>query len=260
MKKHGHYCKICGEYKANEKFSGKGHAAHICKKCAALPPEERSKQITLTKLENLPWYLTKENITWVRNLRNDKRPEVSAMAREIYNSRFPYAERNERKKQLHVRYMELYVNGEIWDEYGDEISVQAVFSVNSEERTVQIRSDEHTETVTLPQKDMTNLLKTIVNHYEVFCWEEDYVPKKYSDEFEDDEIFDDDFETDDIEEIIGSEETEEIVWRVHVEYKNGEVQDTESSGDIGDRMNDLVVELMAYFEEDDNYRNEDDDE
>ena len=23
MKKHGHYCKVCGEYKANEKFSGK---------------------------------------------------------------------------------------------------------------------------------------------------------------------------------------------------------------------------------------------
>ena len=22
MKKHGHYCKVCGEYKANEKFSG----------------------------------------------------------------------------------------------------------------------------------------------------------------------------------------------------------------------------------------------
>ena len=32
MKKHGYYCKVCGEYKANEKFSGKGHAAHICKK------------------------------------------------------------------------------------------------------------------------------------------------------------------------------------------------------------------------------------
>ena len=34
MKKRGHYCKVCGEYKANEKFSGKGHAAHICKTCA----------------------------------------------------------------------------------------------------------------------------------------------------------------------------------------------------------------------------------
>ena len=33
-KKHkGYYCKICGEYKSNESFSGKGHAQHICKKC-----------------------------------------------------------------------------------------------------------------------------------------------------------------------------------------------------------------------------------
>lgn len=32
-KQQGHYCRICGEYKANEKFSGKGHAAHICKNC-----------------------------------------------------------------------------------------------------------------------------------------------------------------------------------------------------------------------------------
>ena len=30
-KRQGHYCRICGEYKANEKFSGKGHAQHICK-------------------------------------------------------------------------------------------------------------------------------------------------------------------------------------------------------------------------------------
>ena len=33
-KKHkGHYCKICGEYKSKESFSGKGHAQHICKEC-----------------------------------------------------------------------------------------------------------------------------------------------------------------------------------------------------------------------------------
>lgn len=33
-KKHkGHYCKVCGEYKSNESFSGKGHVQHICKKC-----------------------------------------------------------------------------------------------------------------------------------------------------------------------------------------------------------------------------------
>ena len=40
-KKHGHYCKVCGEYKSNESFSGSGHASHICKNCAALPATQR---------------------------------------------------------------------------------------------------------------------------------------------------------------------------------------------------------------------------
>lgn len=56
-KKHGHYCKVCGEYKSNESLSGSGHAAHICKKCAALPAAQRSETMILTKLWNLPWQL-----------------------------------------------------------------------------------------------------------------------------------------------------------------------------------------------------------
>lgn len=34
-KKHhqGHYCRVCGQYRSNEKFSGKGHRQHICKMC-----------------------------------------------------------------------------------------------------------------------------------------------------------------------------------------------------------------------------------
>lgn len=38
---HGYYCKICGEYKANEKLSGKGHAAYICKACSRLSASEK---------------------------------------------------------------------------------------------------------------------------------------------------------------------------------------------------------------------------
>jgi len=38
-----------------------------------------------------------------------------------------------------------------------------------------------------------------------------------------------------------------------VEYKNGEVQDTESSEDIGTHVNDLILELMSYFEEKEQY-------
>jgi len=32
-KKRGHFCKGCESYKPNERFSGKGHAIHLCKIC-----------------------------------------------------------------------------------------------------------------------------------------------------------------------------------------------------------------------------------
>lgn len=52
---HGHYCKICGEYKANEKFSGKGHAAHICKACSCLlGPREKAPAMDINRLMNFP--------------------------------------------------------------------------------------------------------------------------------------------------------------------------------------------------------------
>ena len=48
---HGHYCKVCGEYKTNEKFSGKGHAAHICKACSRLSAEEKAERMTLNRMD-----------------------------------------------------------------------------------------------------------------------------------------------------------------------------------------------------------------
>ena len=84
MKKHGHYCKICGEYKANEKFSGKGHAAHICKSCALLPAEKQAELMTLNRLLNLPWRLSKEQLSWLKNRLKDRRPNVRALAQEQY--------------------------------------------------------------------------------------------------------------------------------------------------------------------------------
>ncbi len=47
-KKHrGHYCKVCGEYKSNESFSGKGHAQHICKKCMSEMKKGNKKVLEL---------------------------------------------------------------------------------------------------------------------------------------------------------------------------------------------------------------------
>ena len=89
MKKHGHYCKVCGEYKANEKFSGKGQAAHICKACAALPPEVRAEQMAINRLVNLPWRLSKEQLSWLKNRAKDRRREVRELAQEQLEMRFP---------------------------------------------------------------------------------------------------------------------------------------------------------------------------
>lgn len=89
MKKHGHYCKVCGEYKANEKFSGKGHASHICKSCASLPAETQAELMTLNRLLNLPWRLSKEQLSWLKNRLKDRRPDVRALAQEQYEMRFP---------------------------------------------------------------------------------------------------------------------------------------------------------------------------
>jgi len=33
QQRQGHFCRVCHRYRANEKFSGKGHRDHICKDC-----------------------------------------------------------------------------------------------------------------------------------------------------------------------------------------------------------------------------------
>ena len=47
----GHYCRICGEYKANEKFTGKGHARHICKECQSLPKDVQADMVRCNEVE-----------------------------------------------------------------------------------------------------------------------------------------------------------------------------------------------------------------
>ncbi len=39
-----HYCKICGKYKSNESFSGKGHRKNVCKKCSSKPKKSEIDQ------------------------------------------------------------------------------------------------------------------------------------------------------------------------------------------------------------------------
>lgn len=40
-KRRGHFCWCCRSVLSNEKFSGKGHAQHLCRNCRRLPVEVR---------------------------------------------------------------------------------------------------------------------------------------------------------------------------------------------------------------------------
>lgn len=62
-KQQGHYCRICGEYKANEQFSGKGHARHICKECQSLPEDVKADMVRCNEVERaaFKYPMTRQN-------------------------------------------------------------------------------------------------------------------------------------------------------------------------------------------------------
>ena len=63
-KQQGHYCRICGEYKANEKFSGKGHARHICKECQSLPKEVQVDMVRCNEVERTAFKFPMSRQDW----------------------------------------------------------------------------------------------------------------------------------------------------------------------------------------------------
>ena len=85
-KRQRHYCKICGEIKANEKFNGKGHAAHICKSCTSLPLERKNELQRINKVEQISpkLRLTKEEWDLLEKYsKNKKYPELQEYANDV---------------------------------------------------------------------------------------------------------------------------------------------------------------------------------
>ena len=78
----GHYCRICGRYRPNEQFTGKGHREHVCKKCSQLPAEKRQ---VIEQKDEIAGYLTqsnisKKNLTRLKKLAKSSDEEISHWA------------------------------------------------------------------------------------------------------------------------------------------------------------------------------------
>ena len=77
-----HYCRICGNHKPNEKFSGKGHRTHICKQCSMLPAIERDHVDHSNEIFGY-WNqknISKKNLVRLKIMSESKDPEISKLA------------------------------------------------------------------------------------------------------------------------------------------------------------------------------------
>ena len=200
--KRGHYCKICGEHKANEKFSGRGHAAHICKACASKSPAQKSEDMTINRLHSMTFrYLNESEMKWLKNRRNDSRSEVQELARQVFDEKFPRQARNEIKAKLHIKNMVFHVRGEMYDNYGDEYLVNAEFTADTTGKIVKKKLDDSggvtsEESVDIGVKAMRKFFNVAVHNYDISFWEADLCGgDSYDPDFEDDfDLDDDDFE------------------------------------------------------------------
>ena len=81
-KRSGHYCRICGRSRPNEKFSGKGHRNHICKECSRKPKSEINE---IDQTEEIFHFLeqshiSKKNMDRLTILAESENEEISELA------------------------------------------------------------------------------------------------------------------------------------------------------------------------------------
>jgi hypothetical protein len=64
-REHGYFCWCCGQTKANERFSGRGHTRHLCKDCSRLGKAELAYKQTIRNMTKM--------LDWDGNLRRKQR-------------------------------------------------------------------------------------------------------------------------------------------------------------------------------------------
>ena len=81
----GHYCRMCGRSRPNEKFSGKGHRIHVCKNCSRLPKEERRQRELKDEIAGFlrQSNISERNLTRLSDLVASEKPEIAELAKVV---------------------------------------------------------------------------------------------------------------------------------------------------------------------------------
>ena len=255
-----HFCWVCGMHKAHEKFSGRGHATHMCKQCHALPVDERNEMVATRKAENMAGrHLNEQEIKWLRKRMNDPRPEVRDAAREAHRIKFPHYERNKAKKGLTTCSLEFYINGEVWDECGDEIPVRMRFIMPDNRGALRrinynAPKNEQETVINIGQAPALKFLKAVVHQLNAPFWSEDL-----SDASAEDNYSDYDFSFDDEDEDNGEDDNQtalvedrEPIWSLELYLTNGIGENIQTFyNQMHEEPQELFWLLMEWFEPDD---------
>jgi hypothetical protein len=81
-----HYCRICSSYLANERFSGKGHKTHICRKCQQLPREQREAIEAKSEIHDFLFrqsHVSAKNIQRLRLHCSSTNPNIKLLAEAV---------------------------------------------------------------------------------------------------------------------------------------------------------------------------------
>jgi hypothetical protein len=78
----GHYCRICRRERPNERFSGKGHRIHVCKRCNAKPKSERQVIEDTDDIFGFMQqsHISERNVACLERMTKSENPQVASLA------------------------------------------------------------------------------------------------------------------------------------------------------------------------------------
>ena len=105
----GHFCRICGETKSNEKFSRKGHKTHICKLCAKRPKAEQNEILHKEEIFGflMQSNISKKNLKRLNELSQSENKEIAKLASLVHEVGRVKPHKRRRLKFLTEKHKEL---------------------------------------------------------------------------------------------------------------------------------------------------------
>ena len=210
-------------------------------------------------------YISESEIKWLKNRRNDSRPEVSELAKQVFEERFPRQARNEIKARLHIKNMIFRIRGDVFNNYSDEYDVNDEFITDTSGMIVKKTFDENEtaveeKSIKISEKAIRKFLNVAVHNYDISFWDTDLcheiscdpdidlLPEhRHSDDFDD--LEGNEFEEDnELEQLDNDNEDERVpTWSVEIKYKDGTEQTTKGYDYIPDPVMELFDDFDSYF-------------